>query len=669
MEIINIYRNLASESFNLLKRHDYIEYSKNSQYLIELFKKAINEINNPDKSNLIKSFDNILNNLMEQIYKNKFYKEHKDLINSYLQAISEMDKEKEFRIIYPKSIENHIKLVSSFKIIEDIKEIESIIVRMNGLERNNHEEITFYNNLYYINLNKNKEITHGDILNLKKRFLSSLVYKLDYGKGLIEDYALQTIYSFIRQFILNNQTEDLNMLLTEIYTANKLSRKNNLEKILTVTFFYFYYVIVKEKDFEQDVKEKALTMLKEMRLENKNIVDIIKKFDMDSIWVFYLELIKEFDSFRWEIIKRNEVKTLNMNYYFQEYFIFLNYIVQPSPYHLDSLNNLSIEELKSLANFFNSDGELLKKLYDAFRKLLGLFVSEQDLSNDVYIEELIEGKIIGYTIVNKYKEKLLIKLEKTKQKEIVSQNIQKDIDEAILEFEKWAFKDFYKETNVTTNGVNNININQILEIESEVDSYDKNVVRIGMDTGSLIRGMLEKRVLDYILDYVIILDLNFRNNNKLSQIVSNLNILYEDYDLDIDTLINAPNYEKKILVFDGDDANIKYETLIDKLNKIEFKENLGQFYLEKSLLELLNIKFNISLRDLDEEEIQKKIAGFKKVNDEYLIPTYTGQIDLKLTESEIIEYVKNKYFFIIVTLTGEVHVLKEKIGCLVRITY
>lgn len=652
-----MYKTLAEESLKLLKQHDYIEYEKNTKYLIELFTKVISEVKNLNDSKLVKSFDGIVKSLIDEIYVNQFYKEHQNLIESYLNVMGRIDIHKTFEIIYPKSLESQIALVAHFKTSDEIKEICSMIMRINTLGRKSEDDIAMYNLRYYHHLSKNKELFYTDILSLKKSFFSSLIWKLNHNEGMKKGYYSQTLYYFIREFILKNQAEDLNILLSEFYMQSKLIRKNNLMQIFIVTFFYFYYVIIQEQDVNQEDKERAATVLKELKVESSRLIEHIKDYDIQIIWGFYMEFIKELDSFRWEIMKVNEAKFLNIKSYFREYFIFLNFITTQQLYSSDITDSLiTEEELQSLSIFFNKEGKLLSRPKSNFITFLRLLVSEEDLH--VYIKKLNEKKVIGSKIMSAYKEKLLIGLEEIKRKPIVSENIQIDIDAMKVNLEKWVFNNFCKETTCIVNSKNTIDTTRNFLIT--LDSYDEDVDRLSEELEIDIIGEFEEVILQHITNYLEYLDVSFEEKNKLTKIISRLNDLQSNFGVAINTLISPENYRFFIAENDGED---EYTNLIKNLDKMGSHKDFGEIYLEKDLLELFNISFDVYVRDLNKDEVEQKSMCFKNVHNEYVIENR----NLKLTEKEIRHYVKNKYSIIVVTLKCELHILKDKIGCWVKI--
>ncbi|MDE7573796.1 hypothetical protein [Bacillus tropicus] len=670
MDVVNIYKKLSDETFSLLKTHDYVGYARNSDYLIELFKHTVTKVNNLSNSKIIKSFDDILEALLDNMYKDKYYKETIELTNKYLEVIEEIDNQKKYNIYYPSAIEKQIRLIAKNEIIEEIQEIENLVYQINRIQRIRANDIVYYNQLYYISLHKNREISAEDKVNLKRKFLRWLISNINYNNDKsLKTSSLKTIYAYIRNFTLNDELGDFNLLLDQVYTANKLSQNRNSDKIFTVVFFYIYYISIKEKDVDARTKENASLLFKnELKIENLKVIEVIREFKISDIWSFYLELKKEFSDFNWEIMKENEVKSLQMDAYFKEYFLFLNLILQQNIYITDKriFKPLELEEIRGLVKYFDNKGFLLASFYDNFKDFLNLIMDEAVEKEKVF-EQIKVNNAFGSLLINTYKDRVLTNLREFKKNEKVLENIQNDIANIDKEFGKWAFKDFYKDA--INEDSNKLVVKNILKVKIDVENYGENVILVGRNLADTIVGIYENYLMGKLQIYTEKINLKFRDTDKISRILRNIEELNKKYALAVNSKITSTNFEQKFFAFEDrgsiDNYNFKMNKIL--MQQREFKQFEGQFYLDGNLLELFNFILNVGLRELEEVEIEEELDEFKSEGDIYQIPTYNGKINLILNKDEAVEYVKNKNYMLDIILSGEINLLSDRIGSVVQL--
>lgn len=670
MDVVNIYKKLSDETFNLLKTHDYVGYARNSDYLIELFKHTVTKVNNLSNSKIIKSFDDILEALLDNMYKDKYYKETIELTNKYLEVIKEIDTQKNYNIYYPSAIEKQVRLIAKNEIIEEIQEIENLVYQINRIQRIRANEIVYYNHLYYTSLHKNREISAEDKVNLKRKFLRWLIGNINYGKDKsLKTSSLKTIYAYIRNFTLNNEVGDFNLLLDQVYTANKLSQNKNLDKIFTVVFFYIYYISIKEKDVDTRTKENASLLFKNgLKIENLKVIEVIREFKISDIWSFYLELKEEFSDFNWEVMKENEVKSLQMDAYFKEYFLFLNLTLQQNIYITDKriFKPLELEEIRGLVKYFDNEGFLLESFYDNFKDFLNLIIDESVEKEKVF-EQIKVNNAFGSLLINTYKDRVLINLSEFKKNKIVLENIQNDIANIDEEFRKWAFKDFYKDA--VSEDSNTLEVKYILKVKIDVETYGENIIMVGKNSADTIIGLYENYLMGKLQRYMEKLNLKFRDTDKISRTLKGLEELNKKYDLEVNSKITSTNFEQKFLAFEDRGSIENYNFQMDKIlmQQFEFKAFEGQFYLDKNLLELFNFNLKMELKELEEVEIEEELKKFKNEENIYYIPIHNGEINLTLNRAEAVEYVKNKNSILHIIFSGEISLLSEKIGFVVQL--
>ncbi|HDR8183703.1 TPA: hypothetical protein QC116_003125 [Bacillus thuringiensis] len=677
MDVVNIYKKLSGETFNLLKIHDYVGYSRNSDYLLELFKHTVTRVDNLSNSKIIKSFDDILEALLDNMYKDKYYKETLELTNKYLKVIEEIDKQKSYSIYYPSAMEKQIRAIAKNEIIDEILEIESLIYQINRIQRIGTNEIVYYNQLYYIGLDKNREISAEEKVNLKRKFVRWLILNINYEKDKnLKKSSLKTIYAYIRKFTLNGELEDFNLLLNQVYTANKLSQNKNSEKILTVLFFYIYYLSIKEKDVDARTKEQAFHLFKDgLKIENLNIIEFIKKIEISDIWSFYLELKEEFSGYNWEVMKENEVKTLKMDAYFKEYVLFLSLILQHNIYISDKelFKSLKLEEIREFVEYFDKKGFLLGSLHDNFKSFLNL-VTDEDTEKEKTFELIKCNNVFGYLLVNTYKDRVLTSLRECKKNEVVLENIWNDIADMNKEFAKWGFKDLYKKyknKDSINKYSNTLEVDQILKVNIDVENYGENVVRYGMNLADTIISFFENYLMRNFQIYTEEIHLKVRDTDKIPKILKGLEELNKKYGLVVNSRVTSSEFEQKLLAFEGTGSIDNYNLQINKMitQQSKFKQFEGQFYFDKNLIELVNFNLNVELKELEDVEIEKELDKFKSEENLYEIPTYAGEINLILNKKEAVEYVKNKYYTLYIFLSGEINLLSNRIGSVVKLTY
>lgn len=222
------------------------------------------------------------------------------------------------------------------------------------------------------------------------------------------------------------------ILIGEVYEASKIPRGKTLEydKFTFMIFIYCFYILYNESIFDevtQEVhREFVMKDLREIVVPGGKIdfyKSSVEKLE-ERIWMFYEEISRDSQVYRWENTPMNTVYTAKMSEMIDLVYIIYSKMYLKKNTHKKVLQNLKYYEIFHFANLIDRDLKIninLDKGIDIFRRI-GYEVGE-------------ESKVFEDKVLERYKISVLEELEEAVDKEEDIQNnienLKEEIDIAI----------------------------------------------------------------------------------------------------------------------------------------------------------------------------------------------------------------------------------------------
>lgn len=603
----------------------------------------------------------------------RLYGVHRVLIDKVMEEIIEVEYDNnnlyQYKYELVESIINIGKIYKSEKHIEDI--VKKVIKPLTREYLNNiHTEANYLNNqvpnfctsLTYQILNNYNLSDESKIKLIKVIYraylpISFLKEKKEFQNSFAITYG---IVKLLAQQVIDGKSKNtykqlLIILIGEVYEVGKIPSKKTLEydKFNFMIFIYCFYILYNENIFDevtQEVhREFVMKDLREIVVPGGKIdfyKSSIEKLD-ERIWMFYEEISRNSQVYRWENTPMNNMYTAKMSEMIDLVYIIYSKMYLKKNTHKKVLQNLKYYETFHFANLIDRDLKInmdLDKGIDVFRKI-GYEVGE-------------ESKVFENKVLERYKISVLEELEEVVNKEGDIQNniedLKEEIDTAIKKsvlYEKEIEREEIEGQEIDTKDI---------EIEWRIMSHE--LARRGSIGGyESFSDNVREEIEEYLIKTIRVnsfIDINSyeKEDGIVKSILEEIKINF--------------NKEEKVRIWNRlltDLYSVQASSEEDARRQIELLEENSEIIKTGLYMPILittknmDIKFKvneINILQKNDSEVNEELKSLKKLYDNKVGKykwNITNEIYIYFNEDEFKRYLKKNEYLVKVSITTSIN--------------